>query len=84
MRVLLYACTVALNRKRVRINLSLSLSLWDSASANTLKPLVIVFKAILLKTTTPAISDYNILTILPLKEREFLYTTLCPETSHPL
>ena len=46
-------------------------------------------KAILLKTTTLAISDYNFLSILPLKERlnktrEFWYTMLCPEKSHPL
>ena len=43
------------------------------SSANTLKPLVSLHKralmAILLKTTTLAISDYNFLSILPLKER---------------
>ena len=47
-------------------------TLWDSASANTLKPLVSLhkraLKAILLNTTL-AISDYNFLSILPLKER---------------
>ena len=44
---------------------------WDSASSNTLKPLVILhkraLKAILLKPTTLAISDYTFLSILPLK-----------------
>ena len=48
-------------------------TLWDSASANTLKPLVSLhktaLKAILLETTTLAISDYNFLSTLPLKER---------------
>ena len=43
-----------------------------SASANTLKPLVSLhktaLKTILLKTTTLAISDYNFLSLLPLKE----------------
>ena len=47
--------------------------LWDSASANTLKPMfglhLRVLKAILLKTTTRAISNYNFLSILSLKER---------------
>ena len=46
-------------------------------------------KAILVKTTTLAISDYNFLSIRPLKERlnktrEFWYTMLCPEKSHSL
>ena len=48
-------------------------TLWDSASANTTKPLVSLhkraLKAILLKTTTLTISDYNFLFVLPLKER---------------
>ena len=43
------------------------------SSVNTPKPLVSLhkraLKAILLKTTTLAISDYNFLSILPLKER---------------
>ena len=47
------------------------LTLWDSASANTLKLLVGLhkraLKAILLKTTTLVISDHNFLSILPLK-----------------
>ena len=46
---------------------------WDSASANTLKPLVSLHKralnAILVKNTTLAISDNNLLSIVPLKER---------------
>ena len=46
---------------------------WDSASSNTLKPLVTLhkraLKAILLKPTTLAISDYTFLSILPLKGR---------------
>jgi len=45
----------------------------DSASENTLKPLVSLhktaLKAILLKNTILATSDYNVLSILPLKER---------------
>ena len=69
------------------------LTLCDSASANALKPLVRLhkraLKAILLQTTTLAISDYNFLSILPLKERlnynkGVLCTKLCPEKSHPL
>jgi len=46
--------------------------LWDTASANTLQPLVSLhkraLKAILLKTTTLAISDYNVLSIFLLKD----------------
>ena len=45
-------------------------------------------KAILLKTTSLAISDYNFLSILYSKKglttREFLYTKSCPEKFHPL
>ena len=48
-------------------------TLWDSANANTLKPLVSLhkraLKAILLKTTTLATSEYNFLSILPPQER---------------
>ena len=47
-------------------------TLWNSASANTLKPLVSLHKRAIkaiLKNTTLAISDYNFLSILPLKER---------------
>ena len=48
-------------------------TLWDSGSANTPTPLVSLhkrtLKAILLKNTTLAISDYNFRSILPLKER---------------
>ena len=48
-------------------------TLRDLASANTLKPLANLhkraLKAILLKITTVAISDYNVLSILPLSER---------------
>ena len=47
-------------------------TLWDSASANILKPLVSLHKrplrVILLKNTTLVISGYNFLSILPLKE----------------
>ena len=45
-------------------------TLWDSESANTLKPLVSLHKKALkaiLKSTTRAISEYNFLSILPLK-----------------
>ena len=45
-------------------------TLWDSARANTLKPLVSLHKKALkaiLKSTTRAVSDYNFLSILPLK-----------------
>ena len=80
------------------LTLSLSIidygsTLWDSASANTPTPLVSLhkrtLKAILLKNTTLAISDYNFRSILPLKERLSynkgdLYTKLCPEKFHPL
>ena len=68
-------------------------TLWDSASANTLIPLVSLhkraLKEILLTTTTLAISDYNVLSIFPSKKgltttREFLYTKLCQEKFHPL
>ena len=48
-------------------------TLWDLANANTLKSLVSLhkraLKAILLKNTTLVSSDYNFLSILPLKER---------------
>ena len=49
-------------------------TLWDSARANTLKPLVSLHKTalkanLLKKHTTLAISDYNFSVILPLKER---------------
>ena len=67
-------------------------TLWDSANANTPKPLVSLhkrtLKAILLKNTSLAISDYNFLYILYSKNglttREFLYTKLWPEKFHPL
>ena len=55
-------------------SISLSLTLWDSANANTLRPLASLhkraLKAILLKPTTLAISDYNFLFILPLKKKK--------------
>ena len=58
-------------------SISLSLTLWDSASANTLRPLASLhkraLKAILLKPTTLAISDYNFLFILPLKKKRLNY-----------
>jgi hypothetical protein len=48
-------------------------TLWDSASANTLKPLVSLhkraLKVILLRNTTLMVSDYKYLSILPLRQR---------------
>ena len=59
------------NHAHIQLIIDYASTLWDFASANTLKPLVIIhkraLKLTLLKSTSLTAHDYELLDVLPLK-----------------